>query len=169
MKSFNFGYFSAALLVATACIPMRVPADDAATSRVYVVAYRCTPNQGAALVALGDPVVDLYDQAFYGDAGDPVSIKPSVTVTKATTDTVEFYFDVHPGNYDASIRLPMLKRSLVCGRNGPLVVLPGRDRHLFVAAMTGSTDWHAPGAVAGTLPIEGVDVSVLVYGKADAL
>jgi hypothetical protein len=166
MKSLKFGRFAASLLaIAVACVPTTGSTDEKATSRVYVIAYPCPANRGVAVVAAGDPVVDLYDQAFYGDSGKRTSIKSPVTVTKATTDTVEFYFDVYPGNYDAFIRFPTSNPKAICSRNGPLIVLPGRDRHLFVATIPGFSDWHAAGAVAGTLPMKGAGVSVLVYDR----
>jgi hypothetical protein len=132
-------------------------------SRVYVVAYPCAPKESGPVVAPGPPTVDLYDQAFHGDTGNPVALKPFVTVTKQTNESVEFYFDIKPGNYDAFIKFPTRVAKSMCGRNGPLIVLPGKDRHLFVATMTGITDGHAVAAVAGTLPMKGVDAAVLVY------
>lgn len=150
------------LFVIATVAPESAIANDA-TSRIYVTAYPCAPNDHGGVVTPGQPTVSLYDQAFYGESNRPVSEEPGVTVTSATGGTVTFYFDIAPGNYDAFIKFSTVNKRVMCGRNGPLVVLPGKDRHLFVAAMTGLTDWHAPGAVAGTLPMPGVDVSVLVY------
>jgi len=143
--------------------PMPSAATGVASSRVYVVAYPCAPAEGGPVVAPGDPVVSVHDQAFYGDPGDWVETTPRVTMTSATSDTVEFYFDLPPGNYSAWIRFPTKNPKEFCSRNGPLVVLPGKDRHLFVATMDGVTDWHSVAAVAGRLPMSGVRVSVLVY------
>jgi hypothetical protein len=158
----NTGILSSIVAVAALAISARA---DAGLSRVYVTAYPCAPTLGI-VVAPGAPEVDLYDQAFYGDRRLPPEITPAITVTKQTQDATEFYFDIKPGNYDAFIRFPTRRqgsRMVMCGRNGPLDILMGKDRHLFVAAMTGITDWHLPGVVAGTLPMKGVTVSVLVY------
>jgi hypothetical protein len=146
-------------------LPVVAAGADAAKSRVYVVAYPCAAGAKGEPTVSTTPKVNLYDQAFYGDSGNLVGINPPVTVTRTTTDTVEFYFDVRPGNYDASVEFPTStpKATWGCGRNGPLVVIPGKDRHLFVAATRATTDWHAPGAVAGTLPMKGINVLVLVY------
>jgi hypothetical protein len=137
---------------------------DTGLSRVYVTAYPCPPTQGIVVIP-GAPEVALSDQAFYGDRSAS-AITPSITVTKQTQYATEFYFDVKPGNYDAFLTFPTQRkgsRFAMCGRNGPLDVLMGKDRHLFVAAGTGITDWHLPGVVSGALPVKGVDVSVLVY------
>jgi hypothetical protein len=135
---------------------------DAPTSRVYVVGYPCAATGEVAGMS-SSPTVTLYDQGFYGDSANPIGEHPSLTITRAATDEVDFYFDVRPGNYDAFVHFPTQDPKSVCGRNGPLVVIPGKDRHLFVAAMSGVTDWHSPAAIAGTLPLPGVRVSVLLY------
>lgn len=144
------------------CAATAVAANVVTTSRIYVVAYPCAPRKTGPVTAPGPPTVDLYDQASYGNSGTQ-ALKPTVTVTKQTEESTEFYFDVEPGNYDAFIKFPTREARAMCGRNGPLIVLPAKDRHLFIAAMTGITDWHAPAAVAGTLPMKGIEVSVLVY------
>jgi hypothetical protein len=46
--------------------------------------------------------------------------------------------------------------------NGPLIVLPGHDRHLFIAGCR-AADWHDVAAVAGRMPISDITVSVLHY------
>ncbi|MGB8964235.1 MAG: hypothetical protein WCB99_01225 [Candidatus Cybelea sp.] len=158
----NAGILSSIVAVIALSISARA---DNGLSRVYVTAYPCAPTQGIVVVP-GAPEVHLYDQAFYGDRNPPPETTPPITVTKQTQLATEFYFDVKPGNYDAFVSFRTQRqgsRMAMCDRNGPLDVLMGKNRHLFVATMTGITDWHLPGVVAGTLPLKGVDVAVLVY------
>ncbi len=151
------------LLGVTGVVPS--PSANVGPSRVYVTLYPCGSSQNV-VIAAGAPEVHLYDQAFYGDPKLPPTIDPAITITNQTADAIDFYFDVKPGTYDAFISLPIQHQGSkmgLCGGNGPLDVLSGKDRHLLVAAMSGITDWHLPGVVAGNLPMRGVDVSVLVY------
>jgi hypothetical protein len=134
---------------------------DTATSRIYVVGYPCSTSPAVN----GQPTATLYDQAFYGDSGDPVGTNYSVTITKTAPDEVDFFFDVRPGSYDAFIRFPSGDSKRICGRNGPLIAIPGKDRHLMVAGMSGITDWHSAAAIAGSLPVDGVSISVLQYSR----
>jgi len=160
LRIFSFAV-SAGLAV---CILLAKTLADTQTSRIYVVAYPCPTSINAA-GQVGAPTVTLYDQAFYGDNGNPVAISPSVTVTRSASDEVDFYFDQRPGSYDAFIHLATQDSKSFCGRNGPLVAIPGKDRHIFVAANSAITDWHAPAAIAGTLPIASVSIWVFQYDR----
>jgi hypothetical protein len=134
-----------------------VPGQSA--SRVYVNAYPCLADHGRRAVEFsGAPIVTLYDRVHYGDA-DYNGLSPTVTVGKSENGESNFSFDVQPGNYHAFVRFSS-SRSFF--RNGPLIVISGHDRHLFVAGC-GLADWHDVAAIAGRLPLSTVTVSVLVF------
>jgi hypothetical protein len=128
-------------------------------SRVYVSLYPCSGDARAELaVNSGQPVVTLYDRQYYGD--DQLhGFNPSITVTKGDGSDSTFYFDVQPGNYEAFVKLSQSPRLFI--HNGPLIVISGQDRHLFVAGC-GLTDWHSVAAVAGVMPMSDVTITVLV-------
>ncbi len=49
------------------------------------------------------------------------------------------------------------------GDNGPLIVLPGQDRHIVVTWCNSSKDWHNRAVIAGLLSIGSVMISVLIF------
>lgn len=104
----------------------------------------------------------LYDYASYGDP-DRRALTPVVHMQSASPPFIRFYFDLPPGSYHAVLRFPQTPgNAYICGRNGPLVVLPNRNRSLFIGG-SAVADWHSVAAIAGTLPLQGVQVQVVVY------
>lgn len=133
-----------------------------AASRVHISMYPCTHDaHGNSITWRGEPVVTLYDRQHYGDSAYS-GFFPKVTVTKSEGAEAGFYFDVRPGNYEAIVRFS--QSPLIFIHNGPLIVIPGYDRHLFVAGCS-LTDWHSVAAVAGAMPVGDVTVSVLVFER----
>lgn len=130
-------------------------------SRVYVEAYTCMVDEhGYPLANPGTPEVTLRDQ---NPDGSTRSIsKPPVHIVLKSPGVVQFYFDTAPGNYDALVDL-LGKGS--CGSNGPLVVIPGASRHLFVMTGKGVMDWHARLALAGVLPDPAMTVRAVVLDR----
>lgn len=124
-------------------------------SHVYVTAYCTKDLRSQPVVDSGVPAVTLYDQRSV--IGSPwKQIKPAVTVLDRTNGAIRFMFDATPGNYDSFIRYPRFG----CGRNGPLVVAAGHDRHLFIAG-NAIMDWHARLALVGSVPSDGLVVRVV--------
>lgn len=121
-------------------------------SRVFVSVYGCERDQSSFFTpAPALPEVELYDQSQMSKAGSNVTIRP--TVHRAAGDewgAVGFYFDVTPGYYELTISFS--GRS-PCGANGPLIVIPGADRHIVVFSDNGVTDRHARFALAGVIPV----------------
>jgi hypothetical protein len=135
---------------------------EQATSRVYVSAYPCTiVRNGKTVNSTGTPSVALYDQNHYGETNYS-GFTPTVVVDKTSTGESEFHFDVLPGNYSAFIKFSNVP--LLFFRDGPLIVLPERERHLLVGGC-GLVDWHSVGAIAGRLPPANVRVSVLLFDR----
>lgn len=152
--------FIAAFVALTGLPRAGIPGEP--VSRVYVTAYPCaTRPDGSPVVNPAPPDVSLYDQRDYGDSGNPTPIRPTVVVTSSSLQEVHFQFDIAPGSYDAFFHFRTT--SELCGRNGPLVTITGKNRHLLISAFNGLTEWHAPAAVAGEIAIPGISVSALVY------
>lgn len=152
-----------ALLLLTVVIASASPAlARPALSRVYVNAYPCAANGRTALRDPGKPLVTLYDRRHYGDASD-AGLHPVANVTASHPGESDFYFDVSPGSYHAFVEFPGSNRTISMA-NGPLIVIAGYDRHLFIAGC-GLTDWHAVAAVAGKLPLRTVTVRVLHFER----
>jgi hypothetical protein len=128
-------------------------------SHVYVTAYCTTDLPGGPVVDSGVPTVTLYDQRSVGRTPWK-QIKPLVDVLGRMNGAVRFMFDAAPGNYDSFIKFP----SFGCGRNGPLVVVEGHDRHLFIAG-NAIMDWHARLALAGSIPSDGLSVKAVTLDR----
>ncbi|MGA8100063.1 MAG: hypothetical protein WB810_15515, partial [Candidatus Cybelea sp.] len=129
--------------------------------RIYVTAIPCSfDSKGQRVEIMGPPNVTLSDQASLVEF-DHKGITPSVTVTQSESNRISFYFDAEPGFYEVFLRFP--NSSTPIGNNGPLIVIPRRDRHLVVASCNSVTDWHARGVIAGLLPITNLTVSALVF------
>lgn len=142
-------------------IPVPVWPDTSPLSRVHVTAVSCLRGSKRDFIdRVVPPSVTLYDQ---NENERNTEKAPRVTVTEATKTEIHFYFDAAPGFYEALLAFPDLSRSI--GHNGPLIVLPGRDRHLMVSTCQSLADWHARGVVTGLLPAIPVTVSVLVFSK----
>ena len=151
------------LAVLLSALPISAAAQPI-VSRVYVKAFTCAKEGEPQSPALRPKVV-LFNEAF-DESAESVArgeIDPAIRVVQITDDAVNFYFDVPPGNYYAGVHFPHSTKSGVCGRDGPLVVIPGKDRHLFIATCECISDWHSRAAVAGSLPFGNLSVSVLVY------
>ncbi len=124
-------------------------------SRVYVTAYHCATEAGDGIVKdAGKAEVHLYNLALTGPARNKAAT-PDVEGVKPVTGGVQFYFDVPPGNYDAYIDFPS---EFACNANGPLLVLPGTDRHLYTSGVHAVTDWHGTLGIAGHVGVQGVTV-----------
>ena len=121
-------------------------------SRVFVSAYGCERDQSSFFTpAPALPEVELYDQSQISKAGSNATIRPTLhRATGAEWGAVGFYFDVTPGYYE--LTLSFSGRS-PCGANGPLIVIPGANRHIVVFGDNGVTDWHARLALAGVMPV----------------
>ena len=131
-------------------------------SRVYVSAYGCERDQSTFFTsAPAFPEVELYDQRQIPKTGSNAIIRP--VLHRGTGDewgAVGFYFDIAPGYYE--LFLSFRGRS-PCGANGPLIVIPGADRHMVVFGENGVTDWHAGLALAGVMPVEnGISVQAVL-------
>jgi len=157
------------VVVASSVSVSDVRAAELIRSRVYVTAYACPGSaDGGPLVDAGAPHVSLFDERDYGDSPVRDSVDLPVTLTSRDGDRVSFTFDVTPGSYRAYLYFPDIKPEpgrvwRNCSASGPLVVIPGKDRRLVVAACDCIADWHSDAAIAGTLPMPGVGVQVLVY------
>ena len=121
-------------------------------SRVFVSAYGCERDQSSFFTpAPALPEVELYDQSQISKAGSNATIRPTLhRATGAEWGAVGFYFDITPGYYE--LTLSFSGRS-PCGANGPLIVIPGANRHIVVFGDNGVTDWHARLALAGVMPV----------------
>jgi hypothetical protein len=149
------------LLLVALAFPTPVLSSVPVMSHIYVTTIPCSSDSRGRQVDLtGPPEVSLYDQAALGKT-DQKAIRPTVTVTAFASDPVTFHFDIAPGFYDAFFRFPASTGFI--GRNGPLIVISGKDRHLVVAACNITSDWHARGVMAGLLRVPNVMVSVLVF------
>ena len=152
----------APLLLMILLAPGPVCALQQALSRVYVSMYPCARDvHGKPIEYLGQPTVTLYDRGNYGDYKYS-GVLPAVTVTKSGPLESAFYFDVQPGNYEAFVKFSRSPHLFI--HNGPLIVIAGYDRHLFVAGCS-LTDWHSVAAVAGKMPLNDVTISVLVSDR----
>jgi len=134
-------------------------------SRVFVSAYGCERDQSTFFTPTPAlPDVELYDQSQISKAGNNPAIRP--TIHRSTGDewgAVGFYFDVTPGYYE--LTLSFNGRS-PCGANGPLIVIPGADRHIVVFGDNGVADWHARLALAGVMPVDyGISVQAVLLDR----
>jgi hypothetical protein len=135
-----------------------------ATSRVYVTAL-CAGTDGKQVQNSGEPIIELHDQAYYGDYRRP-ALTPVVHMQPSSPPFTRFYVDVPPGSYDVNLGSAAAGAASggMCSRNGPLIVLPNRTRSIFIAG-SAIADWHAAAAIAGSLPANGVRVQALVYDR----
>jgi hypothetical protein len=128
-------------------------------SRVYVTAYSCSEIRlGTRSASPGTPTVELYSQS---QTGMQALAKPKIDVTVRMQDAVQFYFDAAPGYYELFIDFP----GTLCAANGPLAVITGAARHLFVMTSKAVMDWHARLALAGVLPASGVSVRAVLLDR----
>lgn len=124
-------------------------------SRVYVTAYHCATEPSGGIVRdAGKAEVQLYDHALTGPDRNKAAT-PDLEGVTAIAGGVEFYFDVLPGNYHAFINFP---NEFACNANGPLLVLPGTERHLYTSGLHAITDWHGTLGIAGRVDVQGVTV-----------
>jgi len=98
--------------------------------------------------------VQLYDLALTGAARNKAAT-PALEDVKPVIGGVQFYFSVQPGNYHAFIDFP---GEFACNVNGPLLVVPGADRHLYTSGVHAITDWHGTLGIAGHVSVSGVTV-----------
>lgn len=138
-------------------LPLALPPEG--LTRIYVDALPCAQSGQKFPESPGKPIVRLFNRQQYGD-GSYDGFYPAIVVTGALKGESNFYFDVKQGNYEVSLKFSNLPGLFVA--NGPLIAVSQHDRHLFVAGCS-LTDWHDVGAIAGKLPLENVDVSVLTY------
>jgi hypothetical protein len=150
--------FATVLLLASALAaapPQRTTKD---WSRVFVSAYGCERDQSSFFTSSPAlPRVELYDQS---KVGSDAIIRPTVhRGTGYEWGAVSFYFDITPGYYELVL---FFSGRSICGANGPLIVIPGADRHIIVFAENGVTDWHARLGLAGVMPVEnGISVQAV--------
>jgi hypothetical protein len=150
--------------LAAAASSVVAPARAAApTSTVYVTAYRCALGIGRKPSSETDRVsVDIYNLAIEGKPGGGVAAQPAIEGVNPVPGGVQFQFQIAPGTYEAAVNF----ENEICNANGPLVVMPGLDRHLFVAGQAAVADWHASLAIAGIVAAEGMSVSVVTLDHA---
>jgi hypothetical protein len=99
--------------------------------------------------------------ALAGTTAGSKALHPAIEDVKPVPGGVEFHFELAPGTYEAAVSFG----NELCNANGPLVILPGVDRHLFVAGVQAVMDWHARLALAGTVPVDGMVVKVVVLTR----
>jgi hypothetical protein len=146
------------LIALLASEPLSLQASP--VSRVYVSMYPCSPDvRNKVADHPGAPTVTVYDSRKTGDQGYH-GFAPRIAITKSGPSESEFYFDLEPGNYEAVVASPHSRRFPLI-HDGPLIVISGHDRHLFIAGCS-LTDWHSAAAVAGAMPQSDVAISVLV-------
>jgi hypothetical protein len=126
-------------------------------SRVYVTAYGCTAGSARPESDVGTPTVSLFEKKERNE------LTPATHAEARMLGAMRFYFDVAPGYYELSL---IFHGKEICGSNGPLVVIEGASRHLFVVGGNGVTDWHAELAIAGTVPIKGLSVRAVLLDRA---
>jgi hypothetical protein len=158
----RFLYLAVGLVLWIGTLSTALPTDaQKPFSLVYVTAYRCpSVDNGNVTYESGVPTVTLYDQSAVGKAHAPIT--PIIRSVVKTEMTVQFYFDVTPGYYEAFISFP---GKAVCSSNGPLAVIPGAPRHLFVMPSNGIADWHAELALAGVMPDTDISVRAVLLDR----
>lgn len=152
--------FAAVIAGLLTCLLAQVALGYAAvpqTARIYVRVY-FAKALGKSSDGLADskPVITAYD-LLKTSAEGPRSLHPVVHVTSSSANQSDFVFSLPQGSYDLFIKFAG-ERSI--GRNGPLLVLDGMDRHLVVQK-GGVSDWHAASGVAGIIAFDGLQVGLI--------
>lgn len=124
--------------------------------RVTVRAYGCdfTRTRTATVFA--------YNGVLLGEGGRKVQVPVVVTSDKGMT----FEFALPPGPFRVSYDADGQECS--SGEEG-LIILPGHERHLVVSMFPGvfMRDWHGRKFFAGTIPLIGLAVSVVLSESGD--
>lgn len=133
-------------------------------SRVFVSAYSCERDQSSFFTpSPALPQVELYDQSQSKAGSDAITRPVLHRGTGNEWGAVGFYFDIAPGYYELFLSF---RGRLPCSANGPLIVIPGADRHMVVFAENAVTDWHARLALAGVMPVEnGISVQAVLLDR----